>query len=464
MPQYSLVRVALLIIYFLTSGTSENLRCGSLGTKDTCRCVVKFDEVTSMAIVEAQCQYLELQEFPTPVSEEVINSLDVSHNDLEQLEAADVSKSLGSSLISLSFCHNSISDIENVFFDSFPNLIKLDLSHNYLQTLEPKELFDKLEKLQDLDLSYNEIDVLPDGIFASLKNLRKIDLSYNPLYQILQDPTALTNKLQINENLKYLGLDNVGITKIHAKCWNHFKALEHLSIADNPLDEVPQTSDTLEYLDISGTNITNLHENDLKYPNLKTLKMSRMENLTSVSAYAFYNLGILEELILTDSSSLSEFSGVAFGGLDRHTFPRKFKKFDLARNRLSSLNETYKFIFQELDTADISLNPWSCDCGVLWMKEMDAIMMRKSDIRCSSPNDMINKMVVELEPKDVPNCYPGIYGKKSHQTALLILLMVVFVLIVVIIYLCLYSPSWSIKIGSTKMSPDSPYSINNEQI
>lgn len=425
---------------------------------------MKFDDLTSMALMEAKCQYLELEEFPSFSSEEVISSLDVSHNNLTELRTSNLPLSFGTTLLSLSFCHNSISHIDNDFFGSLPHLVQLDLSHNDLKSLEPKELFDKLEELQVLDLSYNEIEVLSDGIFSSLKNLKKINLSYNSLYQALQHPAALMDKLQLNRNLINLSMDNVGVTRIHSKCWNDFQALEYLSIADNPIDVVPRTSPSLEYLDISGTNITNLHENDLKYTNLKTLKMSRMENLTNVNPYAFFNLGNLETLVLTDSHKLGEISAVAFGALDLHTYPRKLKKFDLARNRLTTLDETFMFIFREMEEADVSFNPWSCDCRLLWMKDTRRMMVRRDEVRCASPDDMTNRLALDLEPRDVPNCYPEIYGKKSHQTALLLLLMLVFVLIVVIVYLCLYSPSWSKKIGSAKMSPDSPYSINNEQI
>lgn len=358
----------------------EILKCSSTTGRNNCQCFVKTDEMTFMPIVEARCQYLELQELPSLVTEHVINSLDVSHNDFEQLETGEKEPPFGATLQSLKFCHNSISDIDDDYFNFFPNLVTLDLSHNYLQVIKPKGMFEKLEKLQNLDLSYNEIEAVSEGIFESLYNLKTLDLSYNPLHQVLQEP--MMSKLHLPENLHKLSIDNVGVSKIHAKYWHKFKSLQYLSVADNPIDAVPQTSQhTLQYLDISGTNITKINENDLKYTNLKTLKMSRMENLTSVSSYAFYNLGNLEELILTDSQSLDDFSGVAFGALDRNTYPRKLKKFELARNRLSSLNESYRFIFQEVEEADISFNPWKCNCGVLWIKEMDSIMRRKYDIR-----------------------------------------------------------------------------------
>ncbi|KAK9879221.1 hypothetical protein WA026_004066 [Henosepilachna vigintioctopunctata] len=447
---------------YIIVSSKVNLKCDSTNSNDACRCDIAIDPLTNFPVSEAVCEYLELEDFPSLDLIGPINSLDLSHNNLKVLKHLESIRNDGPIFI-LKICHNSIVEIdENFFFDYFPNITTLDMSFNNLTALKSTALFDKLNDLQDLNLSFNQIGIIQDGMFANLKNLLNIDLSYNPLFNILQDPNALLDKLGINENIVKFNLNNVGVTRIHEHCWNKFKNMEHLSVADNPLTEIPQTSASLEYLDISGTNITDIHENYLKYSKLKVLIMSRMQNLRSIPKYAFYNLGNLEEFSLTDSLDLQDFNALSFGALDRRTFPRHLRKFNLARNRIRTLNESYQFLFHETEYLDVSFNKWECNCDVLWMKDLDYLVRRKNYIRCAAPGDTVNKLVLKLQPMDVPDCYPEIYGKKFHQTTLVFMILLVFALIAIIVYLCLYSPSWSTKIGSTRVSPDSPYSINNE--
>ncbi|KAL3276282.1 hypothetical protein HHI36_024063 [Cryptolaemus montrouzieri] len=463
-----MIRQIFLLIFLwntvILSNSEVNLKCSSSRMEGYCLCHIKIDLETSLPVNAAVCDYLELEQIPNVASTEAINYLDLSHNNLKELRKDDMSDQLAEILFTLKLRHNQITDLDDNVFDAFSNLKSLDLSHNNIKTIPSKNIFSRLENLHELDLSFNELKDFQDDLFNNLKNLRKLDLSYNNLYNIPQDSAALLEKLGINENILHLAMDNVGITRIHEKYWINFKQIKHLSIADNPLDEIPQTAPSLEYLDISGTNITNLHENYLNYWNLKLLRMSRMNNLVSIPQYALFNLGNLEEFFLTDSPKIENLNEFVFGFMDKNTFPRKFRRFDVSRNKLSTLNDTFEYIFEEAELVDISFNPWQCNCDLLWLKKTDSPIQRRNDFRCASPDEVINKPVLELQPRDVPNCYPEIYGKKIHQTALLLLVMLVCALIVVIIYLCLYSPSWSIKITRTKVSPDSPYSINNEQM
>ena len=72
----------------------------------------------------------------------------------------------------------SIDDASHVF--SMKNLRILKLDHNKLKTFERKEDV-RLDKLQELDLSYNELTNMPT---CSMENLKKLNLSHNKIQKI----------------------------------------------------------------------------------------------------------------------------------------------------------------------------------------------------------------------------------------------------------------------------------------
>ena len=95
------------------------------------------------------------------------------------------------------------------------NLYSLDLAHNKLTTL-PENIC-KLKKLEELGLSYNNIEVLPQSI-GNLANLVSLYLNHNKLSKIPRS----TGKL---------------------------KTLRRLEIVDNKLKSLPQSLSTMSSLE-----------------------------------------------------------------------------------------------------------------------------------------------------------------------------------------------------------------------
>ncbi|KAK6179492.1 hypothetical protein SNE40_011840 [Patella caerulea] len=100
---------------------------------------------------------------------------------LESLEIFDLS-------------HNDMSITSKTFFDTFPNLKQLRLNcvqfDNGFILQHGKGLFGQLKKLENFDLSDNDLVFLPSDIFSSLVTLRVINLAFNNLITI-PDLTSL---------------------------------------------------------------------------------------------------------------------------------------------------------------------------------------------------------------------------------------------------------------------------------
>ena len=92
-------------------------------------------------------------------------------------------------------------------FDKLTELISLDLSYNNL-TLLPVGIFDKLTKLTNLNLYGNNLTSLPDGIFDELTELTSLDLSYNNLTSL---PAGIFNELKA---LYYINLSGNGLLSL----------------------------------------------------------------------------------------------------------------------------------------------------------------------------------------------------------------------------------------------------------
>ena len=94
----------------------------------------------------------------------------------------------GDSLKKLALAENSITYIDPVLFDYAPNLQYLDLSSNSLREMISEGLIlsmaNKVQTLEVLILSHNEIDLIPDNSFTGLKSLKVLDLSHNKIETI----------------------------------------------------------------------------------------------------------------------------------------------------------------------------------------------------------------------------------------------------------------------------------------
>ncbi|KAG6441483.1 hypothetical protein O3G_MSEX001852 [Manduca sexta] len=105
-----------------------------------------------------------------------IESLDLQLNDIKDIQA----NTFGNlKLKKLNLKGNKIANIsENAFYNLEESLVELDMTENFL-SIFPLQSLGKLNKLSNLRLSWNKINLIPDDINATILNLVALDLNSN---------------------------------------------------------------------------------------------------------------------------------------------------------------------------------------------------------------------------------------------------------------------------------------------
>lgn len=265
--------------------------------------------------------------------------LDLTMNNIEQLEAADFKDNPKLQIINLGY--NEIKEISIDAFKGLQNLQTLNLEHNYLRKLK-SSVFNDLINLQSLDLSQNDLRSLPDDLFETNRNLSKLNLSNNELHTL---PDTL-----FHENLNLLILD----------------------ISKNKFNKVPSETlhgaENLKELDISGNLMRKLDfRSFFQLSNLETLRINGAKYLKTIDEFTFSDLCKLSHLEITRNPFLSELSHNAFFNIAYNTSCFSLKHVDLHGNQLSSLM-IHTLPACKIDTLDLRDNQWRCDCLFRWVK------------------------------------------------------------------------------------------------
>lgn len=170
--------------------------------------------------------------------------------------------------------HNSIHNINKAAFENYQHLLFLSMRNNGIYTIEADSFVNT--KLEDIDLSENDLQTLPASAFNNLTNLTQLKLRSNRLNAIG------------SYNLPKLILLNLSNNEINQLNRSSFRRMPRI-----------------KYLDLSGNRITHLGNNCLgKLRDLVTLKLSH-NRIAYINIVAFVYLVKLEELHL-DYNSLSD--------------------------------------------------------------------------------------------------------------------------------------------------------------
>uniref|UniRef100_A0A4W5RMK2 Leucine rich repeat containing G protein-coupled receptor 5 n=1 Tax=Hucho hucho TaxID=62062 RepID=A0A4W5RMK2_9TELE len=169
----------------------------------------------------------------------------------------------------------------------------LDLSMNNL-TLLPNRALSNLHFLQELRLAGNDLTDIPEGAFSGLFNLKVLMLQNNHLKQV---PSKALENLR---NLQSLRLDANQIASVPESSFRDLASLRHLWLDDNTLTEVPVHAlailPTLQAVTLALNSIT--HIPDHAFANLTSLVVLHLHNnqIQSLGDRCFDGLLSLETL------------------------------------------------------------------------------------------------------------------------------------------------------------------------
>ncbi|XP_056398146.1 toll-like receptor 13 [Hyla sarda] len=207
----------------------------------------------------------------------------------------------------LTISENIIKMLPNGSFRHLPQLENLNLSMNYLQTVEP-EAFEHLNVLTHINLSHNNISTLSLGVFKGLEKLSQLYLhnnslvfihpeAFKPLFSLkslnlsanqLNNFSSVVHALQPLKQLTNLSLCDNNIGHL-AHAYSLPISLSTLFLCQNHLQDLKCHQDLfakIKYLDLSYNNLT--------HSCLQNVNLSHINYLNIVSNPNFDILTFLE--------------------------------------------------------------------------------------------------------------------------------------------------------------------------
>ncbi|XP_058788857.1 chaoptin isoform X2 [Phymastichus coffea] len=183
--------------------------------------------------------------------------IDLSHNRLRTLTD---NLFMEANIESLDLSHNQFMrlPIKTMSMSAAASLSILDLSWNFLSGVHNTDAIFRLRGLTWLDLSYNRLVRLDDGVFSDLPQLSYLDLSHNK--QLILEPRGRTFH-GLEDSLLFLGLSNISLLSVPELPFQH---LQRLHLANNELASVPAEM---------ASNLTSLHSLDLSHNDLTVVPL-----------------------------------------------------------------------------------------------------------------------------------------------------------------------------------------------
>ncbi|KAK5650734.1 hypothetical protein RI129_001763 [Pyrocoelia pectoralis] len=258
-----------------------------------------------------------------------------------------------SHLVILNISHNHIDMIENNAFMGLLALKKLILNHNNVKVLHPNT-FPYLKFIQVIDLSYNMIIDVSRNAFENnsqnegnfVTNEINLDLSHNyikslnlsyisvPFTTLNVYNNSLNEFISFNSSyLHYLSLGNNNISNIHLVG----EMLTYLDLRANRISELNSNllthSKLLQTVDLSYNYLHSLHDDFfMTLTSLLSLSLNN-NNLVHVPIGCFHSLSSLQ-LLNISGNKIPEFEHGTFSGLN------KLVTLDISNNILTYLYES----------------------------------------------------------------------------------------------------------------------------
>lgn len=223
--------------------------------------------------------------------------VDLSHNRL-RFVPDNLFKEEGLERLDLSNNQLSMLPLTSLSTAAASTLCELDLSFNGISSLTSGDMLSKFERLSYLDLSYNKLVQVNDGVFGILHKILYLDLSHNSQLCIDNNGKSFQG---IEDTLLYLKLDNLSLMSVPEL---YLPNLVYLSLAKNALSSIPTEMagnlTSVRDLNLADNNLTIVPVAIYSLTDMKRLSLSGnpISVLSNTSLLGVANH--LEELDITD--------------------------------------------------------------------------------------------------------------------------------------------------------------------
>ncbi|KAG1662936.1 Protein artichoke [Nymphon striatum] len=294
---------------------------------------------------------------------------------------------------------NAMTSLRGVFDHEITTLKSLNLAWNLLEEVPLKYLNVYLEDLDELDLSFNNLQTLQNDQFVGLKRLHVLRILSNKIKEIKPDvfePLRRIEYLDLTCNMltnisglfhwmghiEVLTIAENHITSLEGIFTRHYHKLREIDFAYNRIKELRFKDFTLMpslvKLSVYDNKIESIDEKlNLRLPNLQEILLSsnhisdigtcfrRFQKLTYLSLKT-NRIAYLHEYAFSTSLKKLDLGrnklkslGLAFQHLD------KLQDLDLSKNHLEILNQR-TFESLRISTLHLAGNSWRCDCRLSW--------------------------------------------------------------------------------------------------
>lgn len=306
-----------------------------------------FRDITSVdEVVIDSCKILKLPENAFDglyaLKKLTINTRNAEWDAVKTMELHESAMNGLRQLTTLELTHSNIRVIPDGFYCPLTNLQVLNLTHNRIRSTEnlgfnSDDECDSgnsaLKEIHTLDLSYNELRVIPENWAVSkLRRLQHLSLQFNNISELSSE--TLNDLL----SLRTLNLSYNHIDQIPKDFFKNAKELREVHLQNNQLYELP--SDLFHHLgqllvlDLSQNLLTSHYINNNTFAGLLRLRVLNLSHnaLTHINSKTFNDLNILSVLNLRNNS---------IGYVDDNAFAPMYNLFELnlAENRLHTLTD-----------------------------------------------------------------------------------------------------------------------------
>ncbi|KAK2168509.1 hypothetical protein LSH36_16g04019 [Paralvinella palmiformis] len=361
-----------------------------------------------------------------------LESLNVGHNELHELENVGALKQLRwlnaewnhlteldltdlDALQSIDVSGNQLKMLPGGWLGAKENLQLLNVSHNMITSIHP-EAFAGLS-LQQLDLSHNWLSTLND---TGLQRLRKLNLSHNRLSVIT--PQLFTN---VADTLEDVDLSHNNISNFQQAPFKDFISLQELNLAYNRLGRALGEGLLCDIFSSMG----HLQQVDLSANEIVQISAGQWQHLHHVNTVALsYN-----HIKRLGDASVIELTAVARLVMDY--------------NDLSAVDVDVLDKMDYLEEADFGNNPFACTpCVALpflrWLNHSTVRILGKADrqrYQCYMPPEFAGQYLLDYHPT-IPDadCKPHRERHRSQldwtMIAVAVAGVVVFIILVTVLF------------------------------
>ncbi|NXO52619.1 LRRK2 kinase, partial [Aramus guarauna] len=298
---------------------------------------------------------------------EYIKSLDLSSNELENIDAISQNSCLISHLEHLEklelhqnvltnipeqLCENlkclTYLDLHSNRFTSFPTyllkmncLANLDISRNDIGpsfTLDP---YLRCPTLKQLNLSYNQLVCTPEFLTNVAENLEQLLLEGNKI-SCLCSPICL-------KELKILNISKNNISSLAENVFMGCTKLEQFNARMNALEVIPDLSSSITSLKLSQNHFINVPEAILLLPHLRSVDLSQNKIVSLPGPMHWKSLNLRELLFNHNQIDILDLSEKACAW-------SRLEKLHLSHNKLKEIPPQIGFL-ENLTSLDVSHNP-----------------------------------------------------------------------------------------------------------